>query len=157
MTQRTRPIVEAFFAAFGSRDPASIATLIADDIEWRVTGPIEVMSFCGHWHGKMDVMRMLKQSVPGVFEERTIINEELLIDGERAAAMAKLTGIQRHTGRVISYSLAHFLRLRDDKIVRVRTLVDSLNAAEQLLGYPIDLSREGDSAWLETEGDLVAV
>jgi ketosteroid isomerase-like protein len=157
MTQRTRRIVEAFFTAFGSRDPSGVAALVCDDIEWRVTGPIEVMSFCGHWHGKMAVMRMLKQSVPGVFEERTIVNEELLLDGDRAAAMAKLTGIQRHTGRVISYSMAHFVRLRDDKIVCVRTLVDSLNAAEQLLGHPIDLSREGDSAWLETEGDLVAV
>jgi ketosteroid isomerase-like protein len=157
MTDRARRIVEAFFAAYGSRDPAGVAALVSDDIEWRVTGPVEVMSFCGHWRGKLAVMRMLKEFVPGVFEERTMVNEELLLDGDRAAAIAKLTGIQRNTRRVISYSLAHFIRLEGDQIVTIRTLVDSLNAAEQLLGHAIDLSRTGELAWLEAEGDLVAV
>ena len=117
MTDRARRIVEAFFAAYGSRDPVGVAALVSDDIEWRVTGPVEVMSFCGHWRGKLAVMRMLKEFVPGVFEERTMVNEELLLDGDRAAAIAKLTGIQRHTRRVISYSLAHFIRLEGDQIV----------------------------------------
>jgi ketosteroid isomerase-like protein len=157
MTNRTRPIVEAFFAAYGSRDPAGVAAHVSDDIDWRVTGPVEVMSFCGHWRGKMAVMRMLRESVPGVFEERTMVKEELLIDGDRAAAFAKLTGVQRGTGRVISYRLAHFIRLEGDEIVEIRTLIDSLNAAEQLLGHRIDLSREGEPVLLETEGDLVAV
>lgn len=157
MNTNARHIVEAFFTAYGSPDPVGVAALISDDVEWRVTGPVDVMTFCGHWRGKMAVMRMLRESVPGVFAKRTMVNEELLFDGDRAAAMAKLTGIQRHTGRVISYRLAHFLHLRGDKIVQIRTLVDSLNAAEQLLGHPIDLSREGDHALIEAEGDLVAV
>jgi ketosteroid isomerase-like protein len=157
MNHRSRRIVEAFFAAYGSPDPIGVAALVSEDVEWQVTGPVEVMSFCGHWRGKMAVMRMLRESVPGVFAERTMVNEELLFDGDRAAAIAKLTGIQRNTRRVISYRLAHFLRLEDDKIVTIRTLVDSLNAAEQLLGHPIDLSREGERALLETEGNRVAV
>ena len=157
MNENARRIVKAFFVAFGSRDPSGVAPLISDDIEWRVTGPVEVMSFCGHWRGKLAVMRMLRESVPGVFEERTMVNDELLFDGERAAAISKLIGIQRHTRRVISYSLANFVHLRDDKIVSVRTLIDSLDAAEQLLGYAIDLTREGEPAKLVTKGDLVAV
>ena len=157
MTNRTRHTVEAFFAAYGSRDPVGVGALVSDDIDWRVTGPVEVMSFCGHWRGKMAVMRMLKESVPRIFEERTIVTEQLLVDGDRAAAFAKLTGIQRHTERVISYRMAHFVRLAEDRIVDIRSLVDSLNAAEQLLGHRIDLSREGGPALLETEGDLVAV
>ena len=87
MTNRTRHTVEAFFAAYGSRDPVGVGALVSDDIDWRVTGPVEVMSFCGHWRGKMAVMRMLRESVPGVFEERTMVNEELLIDeAERRTA-----------------------------------------------------------------------
>jgi ketosteroid isomerase-like protein len=64
----------------------------------------------------------------------------MLVDGDRAATLSRLTGRQRATGRIISYRCAQFLQFRDDKVIDFRSLIDSFDAAEQMLGHHIDLA-----------------
>ena len=66
--------------------------------------------------------------------------ESLLIDRDRAATFSRLTGVQSGTGRTISYHQAQFMQFRDGKIVEYRGIIDSFDAAEQMIGHPIELS-----------------
>jgi ketosteroid isomerase-like protein len=80
--------------------------------------------------------------------------ESLVIDGDRAASFNRLTGIQSGTGRVITYYQAQFMKFRDGKLVEYRAIIDSFNAAEQMIGHPIDLS---DQPRIVDIGDRIAV
>ena len=60
----SRAVVEAFYEAFGVRDLKRLADFLADDVEWTVSGPIDVLAFCGTHHGKASVLDMFEHQTP---------------------------------------------------------------------------------------------
>lgn len=134
MTNRVSPrVVEAFYQAYVSRDPARLEPFLDDDIEWMVAGPVDIFAFCGLRSGKAAVLDVFTR-VSDDFDFRGFDPETLLIDENRAAILTKMSAIQRSTGRVISYHCAQFLRFENGKLVSFRVIMDSLAAAEQVLG-----------------------
>jgi ketosteroid isomerase-like protein len=146
--------VEAFRRARKSRDPQQIEPFLDDHVDWLLTGPVELLHFCGQRRGKAEVLNCLTQQHPAVLGEFKVELASLLIDGDRAASLSRFTGIQRSTGRTISYSQAQFLQFRDGKIVEYRGILDSFNAAEQMIGHPIRLP---ESLRVLGSGDLIAI
>ena len=74
---------------------------------------------------------------PEVLIGFTVDVHSMLIDRDRVASLSRLTGVQRSTGRTISYNQAQFVQFRDGKIVEYRGIIDSYSAAEQMIGHPI--------------------
>lgn len=140
-------IVQAFYLAYVSRDPARMAAFIDDDAEWLVTGPVDLLEYCGHRRGKAAIIDLYARIVPSLFDFRGFEPRDFLIDGDRAAVFGRISAIQRSSGRLISYMCAHFVRFRDDKVISFSSLTDSFDAAEQVLGRPIPLpsARQRDS------------
>lgn len=136
----TRDYVEQFRQARHSRDPERIAPFLDDHVDWLLTGPVELFGFCGQRHGKAEVLDALTRLHPEVLSGFKVELASLLIDRDRVASLSRLTGVQRSTGRTISYNQAQFLRFRDGKIVEYRGIIDSYSAAEQMIGHPISLS-----------------
>ena len=151
-----REVAEAFYDAFASRDPARIAAFIGDDVDWLIVGPVDLLPFCGQRRGKRAAMEVFERLVPEVLHIKAVSREALLIDGDQASALSKLSAIHRTSGRQISYRIAQFMQFRDNKIAVYRTVIDSFNAAEQMLGHPIDLDQDRLRAPAGF-GDLVAV
>jgi len=141
----SRSVVEAFFHAYASRDPAKIAPFIHDDAEWMIVGPIDLFRFCGQRHGKAAVVDLFENVVPGILHVTGFDTEILLVDGDRAASFSRVTAIHRDSGRTISYRCSHFLRFRHDTVIEFRSVIDSFDAAEQMLGHHIDLSPEASA------------
>jgi ketosteroid isomerase-like protein len=134
-----RTVVEAFYRAFASRDPAEIARFIDDDAKWVTVGPIDLLQFCGERHGKKAILDLFQRVGPACLEITSLVPEIMLVDSDRAATLSRLTGRQGATGRIISYRCAQFLEFRRDKVIDFRSLIDSFDAAEQMLGHHIDL------------------
>jgi ketosteroid isomerase-like protein len=132
-----RRVVENFYAAYEKRDFETLERFLDDDVEWSVVGPVDVIHFCGERRGKAAAMDFFRHSVPQVLEITNFVVEELLVDGARAAAFGRLTGIYRPNGHRISYRLSHLVHFRDQKVVKFCSMIDSFNAAEQMLGHPI--------------------
>lgn len=141
-----RDVVQAFYAAYAARDPARIAEFLHDDVVWTISGPIDVLPFCGTCHGKAAVLDLVERKVPNVFRVFSFVSESMLVDGDRVATLNRLSA-RRVDGRVISYRLAHFLRFRDNKVIENLSLIDSYDAAEQVLGR--SLVEEGASPPLQ--------
>jgi ketosteroid isomerase-like protein len=150
----TREHVEKFRHARMSRERAQIEPFLDDDVDWLLTGPVELLNFCGQRRGKAEVLDCLCRVQTAVMKVLKVDLGALLIDGDRAASFSQLTGIQLSTGRTISYNQAQFLRFRDSKIVEYRGIIDSFNAAEQMMGRPIVLP---DQVRTLAVGDRVAV
>ena len=140
MTEFTiRPIVEAFYKASAKRDIERVMSFVADDVDWLVQGPVDVFAFLGQRHGKAAVREGYNEiarrlHVTG-YEIKT-----LLVDGDRAAALIRLTSIVRATGKVMSVRTSQFSRFRAGKIVEMHGVLDSYDMVEQTIGRSLDLA-----------------
>jgi ketosteroid isomerase-like protein len=132
-----RAVVEAFYKAYAARDIEAAARLLDDDVSWTVNGPVDVLRFCGVRCGKAAVLDMMQRQVAEVFDIYSFVTDTMLIEGDRVATFNRLSARMGDDGRVISYRLAHFMRFRDGKVVENISLIDSFDAAEQVLGHPL--------------------
>ncbi|MEN3379607.1 MAG: hypothetical protein V7604_4962 [Hyphomicrobiales bacterium] len=133
-----RRAVAAFYQACAARDVERIAAMLDDDVDWLVQGPVDVFSFFGQRRGKAAVLDSFREFARQL-EVTGLGLEALLVDGDRAAALIRLTAIVRATGRVMSVRGSQFSRLRDGKIVEMRGVADSFDMVEQAIGRPLDL------------------
>lgn len=149
-----RSVVEAFYQAYAARDTEKVAEFLDDEVEWTISGPVDLLPFCGIRRGKAAVLDTMERLVPEVFRIFSFVVDTVLIDGERVATLNRLAARRRDDDRVISYRLAHFLRFRGDKIVWNLSLIDSFDAVEQVLGVPLALH---DGGAIEAQDNLVVL
>ena len=132
-----RVVVEDFYAAYEVRNTSRFADFLDDNVEWTISGPVDVLPYCGTHRGKAAVMDLFKRRVPEVFSGFNLVRNTLLIDGDRIATLNRLTARHANDGRVVSYRLAHFMRFRNSKVVENLSLIDSYDAVEQVLGHSL--------------------
>jgi len=136
-----RPIVEAFYRASAERDVDRAMAFIADDVNWLVQGPVDLFAFFGQRHGKAAVLEGYREV--GLRLDVTAYQvETLLVDGDRAAALIRLTSVVRATDKVMSVRTSQFSRFRHGKIIEMRAILDSYDMVEQTLGRSFDLAPE---------------
>ena len=136
MTESIRPIVEAFYRASAERDIPRVVSMIDDDVDWLVQGPVDIFSFLGQRRGKAAVLEGYRE-IAQRLEITGYRVEKLLVDGDRAAALIRLTSIVRATGKVMSTRTSQFSRFRDGKVVEMHAVIDSFDMVEQTLGRPL--------------------
>jgi len=149
-----RSVVEAFYQAYSERDIARIAQFLDDDVAWTISGPVDILPFCGRRVGKAAVMRLLDRGIPAVLSGRRFVVDAMLVDGDRAAILGKVTATKSDDGHAISYRIAHFIRFRDAKVVEYTSIIDSFDAAEQVLGHSLAVQ---DGREAPDDGNLIAV
>ena len=136
MAESIRPIVEAFYKASAERDVARIVAMIDDDVDWLVQGPVDIFSFLGQRRGKMAVLEGYRE-IAQRLEVTGYRVEKLLVDGDCAAALIRLTSIVRATGKIMSTRTSQFSRFRGGKVVEMHAVIDSFDMVEQTLGHPL--------------------
>ena len=136
----SRELVHQYFQACVARDPTQLGQFLHDDVQWCVTGPIDLLPFCGQRRGKSAVIDTIVRLAPSALRMTGLELEEVLIDGEYAATLSRLNAIHASTGRTVSYRCAQFLRFRGGKLHEFHALIDSFDAAEQVLGHPIEVA-----------------
>jgi ketosteroid isomerase-like protein len=139
MHDLNRPLAEGFYRALASRDGARIAAYLSDDVDWMSIGPVEMLTFCGPRRGKTAVMEVFERLLPAVLNVTSYVTEMLVVEGDHAAGLNRITGQWRATGRVITCRLANFMRFRDQKICEYRSLMDSFAAVEEFIGQRLDI------------------
>ncbi len=140
MTDMTmRGFVRAFCDAFLTHDTEKIADWLDEDVDWIVFGPVDLFPFFGQRRGKAAVLAMYAD-VLSALEIRSCEKDSMLVDGDQAASMIRLTAIHRRSGRVLTMRIAHFAQFRNGKVARMRALLDSFDFAEQALGREINLT-----------------
>ncbi len=134
-----RQIVRDFYAALQSRNAERIAAFVADEVDWLLIGPVEILRFCGPRRTRAEVFDLFEHAIPSMLEVTGFIQEYLLVDDDCAATLNRLTAVQRSSGRVITYRIAHFARFRQGEIVEFRSVADTFDAVEQMLGRHLQL------------------
>src|SRR3972149_5628534 len=99
-----RATVEAFYKAYAELDAETVGRFLDENVEWTISGPVDVLPFCGTRHGKAAVLDMITRLVPRVFNIFSFVPDAMLVDGDQAATLRRLTA-RSSDGRVISYRL----------------------------------------------------
>ena len=142
MHELNRRLAEGFYRALASRDGRRIASFLSDDVDWMSMGPVEMLDFCGPRRGRAAVMEVFERLIPAVVDVTSYVTDILVVDGDRAAGLNRLTGRLHATGRVITCRLANFMRFRDAKICEYRSLMDSFAAVEEFIGRRLDFHQD---------------
>jgi ketosteroid isomerase-like protein len=137
-----RPLVEAFYKATVERDIEKALALIDDDVDWLVQGPVDVFTFFGQKRGKAAV-REGYEEVGRQLDVTGFRVETLLVDGDRAAALIRYSAIVRASGKGMSIRTSQFSRFANGKLVEMRSIVDSYDMVEQVMGHPIEVTEAG--------------
>ncbi len=154
----TRATVEAFYRAYATRDPAKIGPMLDENIDWILSGPVDVMPYCGSRRGRAHVLEIFDGHMPLTFKNMAIVPQAILTDGDRAAMIGTFSAVVAKTGQKAAYRIGHFMRFRNGRIVEFRGIIDTFDAAEQILGHPIDVSRDDpDESESKGKGRLIAV
>ncbi len=149
----SRKLVDAFYEAYASHNTENLAAMLRDDVIWTISGPVDVLSYCGIHRGKAAVIHLADKIIPNTYRVVSFTRDSILIDGDRVATLNRITGRRCADGRVITYRLAHFLHFRDSQLIEVTSIIDSFDAAEQMLGHPLEV-HDGHKANI---GNLVSV
>ncbi len=134
-----RGFVRAFCEAFLASDTKEIENWMDENVDWIVFGPVDLFPFFGQRTGKQAVARTYRE-ITASLEIKSCERDSVLVDGDRASSMIRLTAVHRHTGRTLAMRLAYFADFRGPKVVRMRALLDSFDFAEQAIGREIDLT-----------------
>jgi ketosteroid isomerase-like protein len=148
-----RSVVEAFYKVYSARDVEKIAEFLHDDAQWDISGPVDLLPFCGTHRGKAEVIDLIGRQIPMVLRTFSFVPEAILVQGDRAAMLSRQSSRRAKDGRTMSYRVANFMRFRDGKLIENLSLIDSFDVVEQVLGHPLARSngaRRGN-------GNLVAV
>ena len=132
-----REVVEAFYRAYAARDTQKVAQFLDDTIEWTISGPVELLPFCGTHRGKAAVLDLIGRQVPEVFRVFKFEPEAMLVDREHAATLSRQHAKRSDDGRVLSFRVANFMRFANGKLIENLSLLDSFDAVEQVLGHPL--------------------
>jgi ketosteroid isomerase-like protein len=146
-----RAVVEGFYKALANADFDALDPYLADDVVWTISGPVDVLPFCGQRSGKAVVLKLLDRDIPAFLEKRRLVPNAMLVDGDRAAVFGKLMASRGDIGRKISYRIAQFVRFENEKVVEYMSIIDSFDAVEQVLGQQLTLpagARAGNSRFV---------
>jgi ketosteroid isomerase-like protein len=132
-----RSSVEAFYKVYAARDVEKIADFLHDDVEWTISGPVDLLPFCGTHRGKADVIDMIRRQVPMVLRTFSFVAEAIVTDGDQVAMLSRQSAKLTSDGRTISYRVANIMRFRDGKVIENLSLIDSFDAVEQVIGQPL--------------------
>jgi len=135
----TRQVVDCFYDAYTTGNRDKLAAVLHDDVEWLINGPVAVLHFCGRRHGKAQVLELATHILPNVLSDIRVAHESVVIDGDQAAILNRMAARRRSDGRGITYRFAHFIRFKDGKVIETRSIIDTFDAAEQILGHSLPL------------------
>jgi ketosteroid isomerase-like protein len=133
-------LARALHRAINERQHDDLDSLIDEDIDWAIYGPIDMFPFFGARRGKAAVLEVIKQIADNIRVHR-FDREQVMLGFDSASSMMRYSLTLLDDNKPISLRLAQFARFRAGRLASIRILVDTFDLVEQALGHPIHLPR----------------
>ena len=130
----------ALHRAINERQFADLETLIDEDVDWAIYGPIDMFPFLGSRRGKEAVMEVVRQIAENVRVYR-FDRETVMLGVDSASSMLRYSLTALDSNKPISLRLAHFAQFKHGRLRSIRVLLDTFDLVEQTLGRSIHLPR----------------
>src|SRR5688572_8247161 len=97
---------------------------LADDVEWWVSGPSEVLPFAGTWRGLEGVAEFQKKLGETMKYDKVQL-QRYIVSGDDVAAIFVGEGVARATGKPFRSEIVRLYTFTNGKVVRVRNYYDT--------------------------------
>ena len=121
-----------FLDVFYSGDTEGALARCSDDIEFFSNAPIDILPHMGHHRGKDDVRRMW-QTVHSRYSEMRYDLPIIVTEADKVAVNIRVYFRKVTNGRVVQFDIAAFYVLRDNRITRIREIMDTFDLVQQVL------------------------
>ena len=145
--------IATFYRAYITRDSDLLDAILDDDVEWILTGPAEQFDIYGSRRGKKAAVELVTRIMPCFFRITDFEIEHLLVQGGHVAAYGQMRARQPDTGRSLCFRGAHFMRFKDGKLLVFRSIADTFDVAQQMVGHPIDVTNRIEHVPMVPEED----
>ena len=115
-----------------------LESVIDEDVDWAIYGPIDMFPFLGARRGKAAVIEVVRQIAENVRVHR-FDRETVMLGVDQASSMLRYSLTALDSNKPISLRLAHFAQFKAGRLRSIRVLLDTFDLVEQALGQPIDL------------------
>ena len=130
----------ALHRAINDRQLEDIASLLDDEVEWAIYGPIDLFPFFGSRRGKAAVLEVIRQIADNL-RVRRFDREQIMLGADSASSMLRYSLTALDTNKPISLRLAHFAQFKAGRLLNIRIILDTFDLVEQALGRPIHLPK----------------
>jgi ketosteroid isomerase-like protein len=130
----------ALHRAINERRTEDLETLLDEDVEWAIYGPIDMFPFLGARRGREAVLDVIRQ-IADNFRVHRFDRETIMLGVDSAASMLRYSLTALDSNKPISLRLAHFAQFKAGRLLNIRVLVDTFDLVEQALGRPIHLPK----------------
>jgi hypothetical protein len=130
----------ALHRAINERQLEEIESLIDEEVDWAIYGPIDMFPFLGARQGKAAVIEVIRQIAENVRIHRSD-REQIMLGVDSASSMLRFSLTALDSSKPISLRVAHFAQFKAGRLRNFRVLLDSFDLVEQALGRPIHLPR----------------
>jgi ketosteroid isomerase-like protein len=130
----------ALHGAINDRQFDDLETVIDDDVEWAIYGPIDMFPFLGARRGKEAVLEVIRQIAENIRVHR-FDRETIMLGVDSAASMLRYSLTALDSNKPISLRVAHFAQFKAGRLRSIRVLLDTFDLVEQVLGRPIHLPK----------------
>jgi hypothetical protein len=125
--------VRTFLESFYSGDAAGMEQCCDDAFVSLTYAPVEIFPHLGLKQGKAWIAQAIQVQQERYSDRRHIV-EFIVSDDTQAATLVQATLTKRIDQRVVTLNVGDFFTLRDGRIVEHRSLFDSFDLVQQLLG-----------------------
>ena len=126
--------------AINERQFEDIESVIDENVDWAIYGPIDMFPFFGARRGREAVIEVIRQIADNV-RVCSFERESVLLGVDSAASMLRFSLNVHGSNKPISLRVAHFAQFKAGRLLSIRVVVDTFDLVEQVIGEPIHLPR----------------
>lgn len=126
----TLQLAQEFLRRMGSdAEPAEIAKLFSETLEWDIAGDTGVLPWVGHKSGRGAITDFVRDS-RAMLERISFGVHDILASDKRAVILGSLASKLKRTGKVVTTDFAIILTMSENEIVRFQMLEDSFAVSQ---------------------------
>jgi len=125
----------AFHRAINERQFDEIESLMDEDVDWTIHGPVELFHCFGARRGRAAVMQVIRQIAERVRVHR-FDREQIMLGTDEASSLLHYSLTALDTNKPMRVRLAHFVRIKEGRLCSARIVIDSFELVEQTV-YPL--------------------
>jgi ketosteroid isomerase-like protein len=121
-----------FLDLFSTGDIEGALSRCTDDIEFFSNAPVDILPHMGHRHGKAE-LRQMWETVHARYSSMRYEVPIMVAEGDTVALNIRAFFRKRGNDRVVQFDIATFYTFRDNRIARIREIMDTFDLVEQVL------------------------